>query len=57
MLHIQRPIKILRIHMTTGLLLGLGWYLLDKKLTFLRINCTALFVSSITNHDISSELC
>jgi len=48
--------KILRIHMSTGLLLGLGWYLSDKKLTLLHINCTALFVSSITTHYISSEL-
>jgi hypothetical protein len=52
--------KILWIHMSTGLILGLGWYLSDKKLTLLHINCTVPFVSSITNtntnitHDISS---
>jgi hypothetical protein len=49
--------KILHIHMSTVLLLGLGWYLSDNTRTLLHINHTALFVSSITTHDISSELC
>jgi len=48
--------KVLRIYMSTGLLLGLGGYLSDKKPTLLHINCTALFVSSTTTHDTSSEL-